>query len=280
MLRLRLNRRRILAAVVILIVILGLAGLTGLSLSSTRSQFSQNRLGAELASVKVAETGSSTDISILGRSVIYSGQLSVEVNDVNTTVQKIQSDVSRMNGFIADLYIVKGERSKSGTMTIRVPKDRFFRAIHLIEQLGEVKDKRVSSQDVTETQIDLQARLNNAHATEKRLLDILEKSVNVKDILQVENELARVRGEIERIQGQLTFLERRIEFSTITVFIIEPAPQPLLPEANFLESFRAGFQGLVMVVQGFIVLVIILLPLGVIGGIGYCIYRWRKRRRS
>ena len=278
--RLRLNRRRILAAVVIIIVILGLAGLTGLFLSSPRSQFSQSRLGAEPISVTAPETGSSKDISILGRSVVYIGRLSVEVNDVNTTVQRIQSDVSRMNGFVADLSIVNGERSKSGTITIRVPQDRFFRAIHLIEQLGEVKDKQISSQDVTETQIDLQARLNNAHATEKRLLDLLEKSVNVKDILQVEKELARVRGEIERIQGQLTFLERRIEFSTITVFIIEPAPQPLLPEADFLEPFRAGFQGLIIVVQGLIVLVLTLLPLGVIGGIGYYIYRWRKKRRS
>jgi hypothetical protein len=51
---------------------------------------------------------------------------------------------------------------KTGYVTIRMLQINFYLAIERIERLGEVKNKNIKSEDVTEQYIDLKARLENA----------------------------------------------------------------------------------------------------------------------
>ncbi len=64
-----------------------------------------------------------------------------------------------------------------------------------------VEQESTTSQDVTEQYTDLQARLNNAKATEKQYLALLDKAATVEDMLSIQDSLSRVRTEIEQIQG-------------------------------------------------------------------------------
>jgi len=59
--------------------------------------------------------------------------------------------------------------------TIRVPAIHFKDAILQIEQLGKVKDKNISGEDVTEEYRDLEIRLDSAEKTRKRYLELLNK---------------------------------------------------------------------------------------------------------
>ncbi|MBI3953491.1 MAG: DUF4349 domain-containing protein, partial [Chloroflexi bacterium] len=47
-------------------------------------------------------------------------------------------------------------------------------------------------------------------------------------------ELARVRSEIERLQGQLNFLKRRVELATITVALVPPQQEAVVPPSASL----------------------------------------------
>ena len=75
---------------------------------------------------------------------------------------------------------------------------------------------------MTERFIDLEARLQSAQREELSLLSLLERAETVGEILTIERELNRVRSDLERLQGQLNFLERRVDLSTITVFLSPP----------------------------------------------------------
>ena len=236
--------------------------------------------GAVTNTISLGQNSGMSDISILGRSVIYYGRITLDVDDVEYTTHKIHELALKMNGFVSDISIIKGDDSKSGTITIRIPQQSFFQTIELIKQFGSVEYKQVSSQDVTEQQIDLEARLRNARATEERFINLLLLSYSVEDILMVERELSGIRNQIERIQGQLSFLENRVEFSTLTVFMSERSPKPLLPEVDFLESLRIGIQVLIIVIQGLIVLIFALLPIGVIAWIGKYLYQRRQKRKQ
>jgi hypothetical protein len=105
---------------------------------------------------------------------------------------------------------------------VRVPQPQFFAALERLEAVGEVQGRNVGSQDMSEQFIDLEARLKSAQRQEQSLLSLLQKAVNVTEVLTIERELNRIRGEIERLQGQLNFLQRRVELATISISLLPP----------------------------------------------------------
>jgi len=65
-------------------------------------------------------------------------------------------------------------------------------------------------------------RLANARVTEKRLSQLLQnRTGGVSDVLEVERETARVRTEIEQMEAQRRQFDRRIEYATITLEVVE-----------------------------------------------------------
>ena len=79
-----------------------------------------------------------------------------------------------------------------------------------------------AGEEVTAQHADLVARLKNSRETEVRLQDILRTSTGkVGDVLEVEQEIARVRGEIEQMESELKTLDHRVDFATITLAITE-----------------------------------------------------------
>src|SRR6266513_2295992 len=69
------------------------------------------------------------------------------------------------------------------------------------------------------------ARMGNAHRLESRLIDLLAtRTGKLKDVLDVEQELARVREEIDRYEGRLRYLRAHAALSTFTIYVHEPLP--------------------------------------------------------
>ena len=143
------------------------------------------------------------------RQVIYSAAYRVVVADVAGTLRSIQSAAERLGGYMQDIA--------GGTITVRVPAPRFAEACKTVEEAGEVVDRQVKAQDVTEEMRDLHIRLDNAEKLRQRLLGILEKTQKVEDALKVEAELARVSAEIDQAKGKIRFLESQLAMSTIRV---------------------------------------------------------------
>jgi len=180
------------------------------------------------------ETTKLTTLEVVGRMVIYTAQMSLEVEDVDVAVNQIRSIAEGVGGFLQSVS-VSGKERKTGSITIRVPQEEFYNVMQLIEGIGEVTRKSVSGEDVTEQYIDLEARLKNAEREEARLLAILGNATEVSDILMVEKELMRVRETIEQLTGQLQYLERRVAYSTIYVYLEEPAKPPVISDVKVVE---------------------------------------------
>lgn len=112
---------------------------------------------------------------------------------------------------------------KDANVVVRVPSSRFREALTKLEKIGEVTHRSVTADDVSEQYSDLEVRLQNLRATQKRLQEFLAKSGTMQDMLSVEHELERVAAEINAIEGKMRFLRSRAAFSTITVNL---APKP------------------------------------------------------
>ena len=75
----------------------------------------------------------------------------------------------------------------------------------------------ISSEDVTERYIDLEARLKAKKELENRYLELLKKANKISEILEIEKEINNIREEIESHQGQLNYLQNRIAMSTLQI---------------------------------------------------------------
>lgn len=165
-------------------------------------------------SVSYAAEGQLTE-----RKIVKNGSLSLLVKKAEETAQSISSVADEFGGFISDSKIYEVSSGiKSGTVTIRVPADKFGDALAKIKKLAvKVETEEISAQDVTEKYIDLEAQIRNLQAEEVQYLEIMKRAFSVQETLNVAQKLSEVRGNIERVQGQLQFLSRQVDMSTITV---------------------------------------------------------------
>ncbi|HJH28957.1 MAG TPA: DUF4349 domain-containing protein [Methanosarcinaceae archaeon] len=202
------------------------------------------------------------DSESVERKVISTADISIKVDDAAAAIDEIISITQEVGGFVSSSSVYnsyyEGDQ-KEGYATIRVPKDGFISVIGEIEMLGEVTSKSISGRDVTEEYIDLSARLENLERQEERLVEILNMTTTVEEVLDVEWELGRVRGEIESMTGRLKYLDDKVDFSTITVSVSEP--RPITQSWGLRDALSDSVNGFISSVAGLIVFVGYTLPI-------------------
>jgi len=110
----------------------------------------------------------------------------------------------------------------SGMVEVKVPAEKYDKALAGISKLGQVNYMEEKSEDVTKEFVDLKARLDNAKKLETRILELLQTHTgNIQDVMNVEKELGSVREKIEEMEGRKRYLENKIQYSTITLRMYE-----------------------------------------------------------
>lgn len=235
--------------------------------------------------VSKQERGDSSASNLTEKKIIRTGSLSLVVESAEKAVKDIAKIADERKGFVASSYISEDkEGSKRGSITVRVPSDKFFEIIQAIKELAQIVEvEQTNAQDVTEQFIDLEARLRNLRATEQQYLELLKRSGSVGDILQVTRELSQVRGQIESLQGQIQYLERQSDMATITVNLSE-VPTVRLSLKNFqpINAIKAAFRTLastlISLFNLLVQFIVIVIPVAVIVGL-LILIGWRMIRR-
>jgi uncharacterized small protein (DUF1192 family) len=165
----------------------------------------------------------SESLPVAGPMIVRTASLTLLTKDFDKTRAALEEVVRRHHGYSAQLT-AGSETGSARTLsaTFRVPADQLDAAIAEIKQLAHVEKESQGGEEVTEQYVDLTARLSNARRTEQRLIDVLEKRTGkLSDVLEVEQELARVREEIERMEAELKNLQNRVSFATLQVELHE-----------------------------------------------------------
>ncbi len=216
------------------------------------------------------------------RMIVRTGDMSLVVTNITQASDKIAKLAERFDGYVVSLQISGEEADMRGWISIRVPDEKFDQALTELSNLAvRVKSESTNSQDVTEEYTDLQARLNNAEATEKQYLTLLEKATDVEDILKIYESLSQVRQQIEQIKGQMQYLERTAAMSLISVYLEPQATAKPLVHAGWsaLETLKSAVRGIVVFGQWLGILAIWLLIFIPVWGTVVGIIYWRRRRR-
>ncbi len=221
--------------------------------------------------------------AIRDRKIIYTADLAIEVKQLEPALGKLKDLVRQAGGYISGLQQSGGATGRTATVTVRVPAARFDQLVEELSKLGTVVGKSISTEDVSEQYVDLDARLRNLKREEERFLLILTKASRMQDVLAVERELARVRGEIEQIEGQLRHLNHRVSLSTVTVNLSLPADIGATVEsgswiAGVGRDAAAMFVGIGKALLELLIYLAVLLPyLALLCGVIWLVRRLRRR---
>ncbi len=216
------------------------------------------------------------------RMIIRTGDISLVVEDVVGARDEIALMAVRFGGYVVSSRISGEDKDKRGDISIRVPDDKLDFALFELRELAvRVKYESTNSEDVTEQYIDLQSRLRNAEATESQYLAVLEKAVEVEDILRTYDSLSRVRNEIEQIKGRMQYLERTSSMALLSVHLEPAATARGLVRAGWsaLEVVKSGIRGIVTFGQWLGTIAIWLLIFSPVWGTIIGVIYWRRRKK-
>lgn len=175
------------------------------------------------------ETGEMKAEKTDSRKVIQNAFIYLDIENYDEKLEKIIHITNRTGGYIENAntqyknqHKEQPEESlKTGNIVIRIPKDEFMDTVEQIKTLGTVTNFEIQGQDITKVYRDTVNQVENLKIQEKRLREIMEKTQNVKEILEVERELTRVRGDINSMTGDIKRWDDLVSLSTIHVSLNE-----------------------------------------------------------
>jgi hypothetical protein len=196
----------------------GYAPATGLTLEKAQSDLETNRLPLpERGRNPVA--GKPRTEPLIARTV----SLSLIAKDFDSSRASLDAILVRHNGYSANLSVsTPQDAARSLQASLRIPAPQLPSALAELKSLGRVELENQNGEEVTQQHADLVARLKNSRETEQRLQAILtQRTGKISDVLEVEQEIARVRGEIEQMEAEQKNLEHRVDFATIDLKLSE-----------------------------------------------------------
>ncbi len=249
----------------------------------------------------IDERQKNIDLSNRGvkRKVIKQGHIRLDVENYENTYKQIVNFVKNNNGYIENSHtynrniaqINKERVLKGGHFKIRVPSNRIDDTLDFFTNLGKVKSKKLSGEDVTERYFDVENNVKNLRIQEERLREILKKAEKIEDILRIENELRRIRTEIDQNTGMLRKWDSLVSLATIDVDIdeVQTVHKSIKPiKNNVWKKSKEGFISSVnriiefiekLFIRSITVLPIILLTVIIIG-IAYILVRKIRRKKE
>ena len=148
--------------------------------------------------------------------LIKKASLSLSVDSVEESFGKVKEIVNAQQGDLLSLH-EQGENQRGIASEMRVPQQNLEATLDAITKIGTVRDRTISTEDVSSQLIDIQARLSNARKSETALQEIMSRSGDIADVLAVSRELSNVRQSIEQMAAQQKSLQTQVSYSTISL---------------------------------------------------------------
>ena len=248
--------------------------------SDRQVSLTSSKVSAPMAVATPAPTIGGTGSAVIETKIIETAYLSLEVTDVPGTAESLKGIAVAKGGYISSTSIQKNYRDMmTGTVVLRVPQAEFDSTLAGVKALGTVKSASTQGEDITEEYVDLQAQRTSYQNQLAQYNAIMKQSTKVEDIIKVQVQIDRVQTELNRLDGRLKYLDSRVDFSTITVNLQEPEPVGGESGHSFISTINEGIAGFFGMIDAIVIILLTLLPLIIIGGLGYGVYRWHKAKK-
>ena len=149
--------------------------------------------------------------------VIRTGELEVVVDDVRRAAEEAGGVARSAGGSVESEERTSDDGSGSAVLRLRVPPAAFDDTLRALSALGKEQSRRLRSQDVTDSVVDLDSRLATQRASVERVRTLLAEADTLGEVVQVESELTRRTADLESLQARLATLNEQVDLSSVTL---------------------------------------------------------------
>lgn len=222
-----------------------------------------------------------------GRDIVYRGGVTVEVRDVATAADRVESMVLAVGGVVADESSTRAQGRRGlgdAHLTVRVPPQDFAGVLDRVGGLGRELERTRSARDVTTEVADVDSRVRTQERSVARVRTLLARADTIGEVVQIESELARREADLESLQAQLARLKDVTDLSTIEVLLVardQTRPVPVEDDdLGFVAGLRGGWDALGEIVLVVLTVLGALLPFLVVAALlGLPAYALLRRNR-
>ena len=246
--------RKTMAIVLSALLLLGLLAGCGAKASNDRAPMEDLYISTEsnggifdMADGKEeVEMSSSSDAALTDRKLIKTVELTTETEDLDQLLGIITARVAELGGYVENQRVYNGSayasyRSRSATMTIRIPADRLEDFVDHVAEKTNIVSRYAYIDDVTLTYVATESRVEALQAEHDRLLELMEKAETMSDLLEVEARLTDVRYELENVTSQLNVLKNQVSYGTVRLNVDEVVEYTPVAEETFWQRVSGGF---------------------------------------
>jgi len=170
--------------------------------------------------------------------IIRTFELDVETMEFDGLIRRIDSEISRLGGYVENSSI-SGKRyydsgARYANITARIPSDKVDEFVGLVGENANVINSQGSSKNVSLEYIDTESRIKALKIEQERLYAILEKELDLKNIITLESRLSEIRYELQNYESKLRYYDNQVAYSTVTLFIQEV--EKLTPKTEIKQS--------------------------------------------
>jgi hypothetical protein len=210
------------------------------------------------------------------REIIYTIELTVDVEDVDAAVRQATTLAAAVGGYVASETT---EGDESASLTLRVPTETHSDIVTRLEGLGEIRNRFQTAEDVTEEVVDVEARITSQRRSIDRIRALLDQAADIDDVVLIESELAARESELDSLLRRQEELAKLTALATVTVTFLGPGTDAEEAPVGFVSGLRGGWNALVDAAQVAAAVVGALLPFAIVAAAVGVPGWWGIRRR-
>lgn len=184
------------------------------------------------ASANSGQTSNGLTSDINREMLVYSCNMSIDTLDFASTVNGFKALLDQYGGFIENenysdggsngrWYSESTEKWQSYSATLRIPSRNYDAFCNSAGNLGDLRSKNASVQNLSSEYHDLSTTLEIYEAKEERYIALLAEITEDEYAIAVERELTDLQIEIARIKSRMNKINTDVSYSYVYITISE-----------------------------------------------------------
>lgn len=222
------------------------------------------------------------------KKLILTSNLNLETQNIDDVIDSMLKLIGQYNGYVqrSSTY-TQANGSRIYDATIRIPADQYADFLNETKALGNSTSYHESVEDVTDSYMDIEARLTSLRAQEEKVLEFYDRAESIEDLMAVEERLSDLRYQIEYYESQIKNYDLLVAYSTMNLCISEtkvytPTSTSFLKRLG--NSFVNGWRNFIDSIGDFIIDLVYniwsILFFLILLFVGYRLYRFIRRKIS
>lgn len=201
---------------------------------------------------------------VTGRRIVYTYHSTIFTACLDTSITVIQNAIAADpagQSFVQNMNQSSNRWNREANFTLRISTEYLSTFIAAISGTGTVNWESLTSQDMTQQYINLEARENALLSERERWEALLEDATTFSDISNISNRITQINQELNTIRSQLLNIESLVALSTAHINLIETTDGDVLGFwARTWRNMQGSGRAVTVVLEVLLVIFIYVIP--------------------